>query len=83
MSEEQKTDYFSLFSGQIYGVTDEDAKFLDAYQIPLKGKPASSCKKCYGRLYTGYNIITKHYEICRKCGMKCIDMEKMIKRRTK
>jgi hypothetical protein len=83
MSEQQKVDYFSLFSGEIYAVSAEDEVFLDAHQIPLKCKPKSSCKKCYGRLYTGYNPISKHYEICRKCGVKCIDMDKMITRKSK
>lgn len=69
--------YFSLFSGVIYEVAEDETQFLDPYQIPLKERPNSSCKKCFGRLYVGYNIITKHYDICKKCGHKAIDMEKL------
>lgn len=78
MDEIPKKLFFSLFSGEIYEVAENEISFLDPYQIPLKQRPNKNCKKCHDRLYIGYNIITKHYDICKKCGHKFIDMEQMM-----
>jgi hypothetical protein len=69
--------YFSLFSGQIY-CQDEDQD-VDAFQIPLTGKlpEHKNCNKCYGRLYTAFNVTNKHYEPCRKCLKKYLDVKKL------
>lgn len=67
--------FLSIISGEIYEIDEDEIKNLDAYQIPLKQRPNSSCKKCYGRGYIGFNIITKSYELCRRCGRKIIDFD--------
>lgn len=71
--------YFSVFSGQIYS-QDEDQE-VDAFQIPLlcRPDPKKNCNKCYGRLYTAYNLSHKHYEPCRKCLKKYLDLKKLAK----
>ena len=72
--------FFSLFSGEIYEVPLEEAKLLDAHQVPLKDKPSTgikSCNKCKGKLYVTYLTPSNVFELCRKCGRKHIDMEYM------
>lgn len=73
-----KNIYFSLFSGQLYEASDDEVKTADAFQIPLREYPSKSCKKCYGRFYTAYNITHKHYEVCRKCMKKHLDVDRLI-----
>lgn len=69
--------YFSLFSGQIYSI--EPDMEVDAFQIPLTGKPHKhyNCSKCYGRLHLGYDLKNKHYIVCRKCLKKFLDVPKL------
>lgn len=67
--------YFSLISGDIYHVEEDEVKNLDANQIPLHKKPNSNCKKCYGRFYMGYDPNKKYYIPCPKCLNKCVDWE--------
>jgi formylmethanofuran dehydrogenase subunit E len=62
--------YFSLFSGELFS---SDETINDPHQIPLKQRPNSSCKKCYGRFYTSYNTTTKQFIVCPKCLAKCLD----------
>lgn len=64
--------YFSLLSGEIYEVEADEGKNLDKYQIQLKQRPKSSCRKCYGRLYRGFDIRNKIYQVCISCMNKCI-----------
>lgn len=73
VKQDNKQLYFSLLSGEMYYVEKDEIKNLDKYQIPLKKKPKSSCNKCYGRMYIGFNLTLKIYEICRKCAHSCID----------
>lgn len=73
--------YFSLFGGTIYQESSDVEPILDAFQIPLKRKPDSSCKVCYGRMYTGYDCIQRHYILCSKCSKKCIDIDKIYERK--
>jgi hypothetical protein len=73
--------YFSIFGGHLYYVQSDEEKILDPFQIPLLRSPNSSCKKCYGRFYTGYDTIKRHFLICNKCGTKCIDAQKMSNRK--
>lgn len=68
--------YFSIFSGQIYEASDDE--ILDAMQIPLIKKPSPSCKKCYGRFYTDYNLSFKQYTMCPKCLKQCLHGEKLL-----
>ena len=69
--------YFSLFSGEIF---DSPTELSDAFQIPLKQLPKSTCPKCYGRFYKSYSITNKQFEICNKCVKKCVDADRLIKR---
>jgi hypothetical protein len=66
---------FSLTTGSIYTIQKDELDKLDDLQIPLLSIPSSSCKKCYGRLYTGYNTVTKNYVLCKGCLRKYADME--------
>jgi hypothetical protein len=65
---------YSVFSGTYYDVLEKDVKLLDVGQIPLKKKPPTSCKKCYGRGYLGRDKNTYAYDICN-CIRKCIDFD--------
>lgn len=67
--------FFSMLSGNIYEIEEDETKNLDNFQVPLIKKPHHSCKKCYGRLYTGQNDTKQFYIICRSCGRKCIDFK--------
>ena len=68
---------FSLVTGDIYTIEKDELSNMDEYQIPLLKKPSSSCKKCYGRMYEGYDILSHTYKPCRKCLAKCIDYESL------
>lgn len=68
---------FSLITGDIYTIESDELKNMDKYQIPLKKRPPSSCKQCYGRMYTGYNSTLKVYQFCHKCANTCIDFKVM------
>lgn len=67
--------YFSVLSGELYYISEDEIKNLDSAQIPLKKKPSSSCKKCYGRFYVGKDIATGQYAICPRCARRCIDWD--------
>lgn len=66
---------FSLTTGTIYQLSEDELKNLDDLQIPLKKLPNSNCKQCYGRLYQGYDTKTKQYILCYKCLRKVADLE--------
>lgn len=74
---EEKKWFFSMFSGELYTVPLDEAKFLDAHQIALKDKPDSKCNKCYGRLYETYLTPANVFQLCKKCSKKYIDLEYM------
>lgn len=69
--------FFSVLSGVIYELPEDMKKSLDQYQIPLTKKPPSNCNKCYGRLYTGYNLSLKVFNVCPRCGNRFIDHAQM------
>lgn len=71
--------YFSLHTGEIYEVLEDEISTLNEFQVPLKCKPKSSCKNCYGRLHVGLNTLTQLYALCDSCSKKCIDWEKIKK----
>ncbi len=73
--------YFSIFGGNLYYAMEDEEKVLDPFQIPLTKSPNTSCKKCYGRFYIGYDNTKRHFLICGKCGKKCIDSEKIMRNR--
>ena len=78
MSEENKILFYSLLSGDVYSVTEDELDNLDQFQIPIKAKPSGSCKKCHGRGYIGFDIHKKYYSMC-KCTAKHIDRETITK----
>ena len=65
--------FFSLISGDMYYVEEDEIKNLDKSQIPLTVKPKSNCKKCYGRFYTALETKKKYYIPCPRCMKKCVD----------
>lgn len=76
MSDKKKLIYYSLLSGDVYEISEDEIENLDDYQIPLLKKPKPNCKGCYGRGYIGYNSIKKYYPMCR-CTSKNIDRERV------
>ena len=69
--------YFSLISGDMYYIGEDEVKNLDKAQIPLKEKPKQSCKKCYGRFYVMRDVKREYYVPCPKCLKKYADMDAM------
>ena len=67
--------FFSLTSGEIYKVFEDEIKNLDKYQIPLKSLPSTSCRKCYGRGYFGKDLKLNIFLVC-KCMQKHINFDK-------
>jgi hypothetical protein len=67
---------FSMVTGDIYEIEADELKNMDKYQIPLIRRPSPSCRKCYGRMYSDYNITLKLYTPCRKCVNRCVDFSK-------
>lgn len=65
---------YSVFSGILYEVSDKDLKLLDNGQMPLKKKPSTSCKKCYGKYDIGRDIQNYTYVPCL-CLRKVIDFD--------
>lgn len=65
--------FFSLVSGEMYYIEEDEIKNLDNSQVPLLKKPKSNCKKCYGRFYTGFEVNKKYYMPCTKCSKSCVD----------
>lgn len=64
--------YYSVVTGQVVKILADEIKLLEVYQIPLLKKPNTSCKKCYGRGYTGINSQNNLYSPCN-CILKIID----------
>lgn len=62
---------FSFATGEVYPIPDSNIKTLFSYQVPLTGKPKSSCRHCYGRGYFSINSDNKVYNMCR-CTVKQI-----------
>lgn len=69
---------FSTFSGTFYEIPEKDVSLLVMGQLPLKKKPSTSCKKCYGRGYVGRDAENLGYYACH-CVKKVIDMDEMKK----
>lgn len=76
MKNEDKSLYYSLLSGDVYEISNDEISNLDDFQIPLIKPPKSSCKTCHGRGYIGYDALKKYYPMCR-CIMKNIDKERV------
>lgn len=68
---------FSFVSGEVFEVEEDEVKNLEKYQIALKKRPLSHCKKCYGRGHLGFNLKTNVYLPCLRCMRACVDLEKL------
>ena len=66
---------FSIYSGLLYSVGEEEFSLLDDGQIPLTKKP-SNCKKCYSRGYIGFNVDKVMYMPCT-CIHKVTDSSRV------
>lgn len=73
----EKQIMFSLITGDIYTILSDEIKNMDEYQVPLKKRPLSNCKKCFGRFYTGRHLKHNLFIMCSKCSPKCVDIEKV------
>ncbi len=69
--------YFSVNTGEIYEVWEDEEETLDHFQVPLISRPKSNCKQCYGRFHVGFNMETEMYAVCSKCSKKYTDWEKL------
>lgn len=64
--------FYSVFSGIIYDVCEDEVANLDNGQIPLIAKPKASCKRCYGRGYAAKDPARGLYYMCT-CMSKVVD----------
>ena len=78
MSKNDKLTYYSLLSGEIYEVEEDEIENLDQFQIPLLKGSKNGCKKCFERGYIGYDSMRKYYPMC-KCIIKNIDRDRIQK----
>ena len=67
---------YSLLSGDVYEIPEDEFDNLDDFQIPLLKLPNKSCKRCYGRGYIGYDPVKKYYPMCR-CIVKHLDRDRI------
>jgi len=65
---------YSVFSGTLYELLNSDIKLLDIGQIPLKKKPQTNCKKCYGKYDLGRDAQNYAYIPC-SCLRKIINFD--------
>jgi hypothetical protein len=65
---------YNIFTGKYFQLLKSDVKLLSQGQFPLKKRPSQSCKKCYGRGYTGKNVTDFTYIPC-SCLRKQIDFD--------
>lgn len=66
---------FSVYTGMVYDIPEEQFNLLDDGQLPLKDKP-KACKKCYDRRYMGFSKTTYTYMPCL-CVSKIADLAKV------
>lgn len=78
MSDNKKILIFSIITGDIFTIEEDEYKNMDRHHVPLLKRPSSSCKKCYGRFHEGINTATKLYVLCRSCTNKCVDFKRMV-----
>jgi hypothetical protein len=65
---------FSVFSGTYYNLPEADIPLLEPGHIPLSKQPKTSCKKCFGRGYTGRDSNNLSHHIC-SCVQKVINFD--------
>jgi len=75
METQSKTIWiYSVFSGTLYELLESDIKLLDIGQLPLKKKPPTSCKKCYGKYELGRDVQNYAYIPC-SCLRKVVNFD--------
>jgi hypothetical protein len=75
METNNKISYvYSVFSGTLYEILNEDIKYLDEGQLPLNQKPKTNCKKCYGRFNIGRDSQNFSYYPC-SCLRKLVNVD--------
>jgi hypothetical protein len=63
---------YNVYSGECYSILEYELKNVQEGEIPIRQKPKTSCKKCYGRGYIGRDS-TKHiFQPCPNCIEKQI-----------
>jgi hypothetical protein len=65
-----KPDYFLVQDGTGESPTARSPRTVKdtrGNELSLPYAPKSSCKRCYGRGYDGFNIVTNKLIACRKC----------------
>jgi hypothetical protein len=70
---------YNLFNANYYNILLNDFNLLPEGQIPLNKKPSTSCKKCYGRGYSGKNTTDFTYIPCL-CLKKQINVDILLQR---
>lgn len=65
--------FFSIFSGTVYKVEEDEVKNLDEGQIPLVQPPDPKCNRCYGRGWESRDVQKGIYIFCSTCRKKCGD----------
>lgn len=58
---------FNVYSGSVFELQEEELKNLQEGEIPLEKAPKKSCKKCYGRGYTGKDKLKFIFQPCSQC----------------
>jgi len=58
---------FNAYSGKIHEIPEEELVTILEGDIPLVRFPKTSCKKCYGRGYTGFDKVRSVYQLCVNC----------------
>jgi len=76
--------YFSLVSGEMYYIEEDEVKNVKQTEIPLIAKPSDKCNKCYGRFYEGRHANLRagkwqhdFYVPCTRCSKKLVDWENL------
>ena len=72
---------FSIITGQVFEIQEEDLKVLYNYQIPVTDLPKTNCKKCFGRGYQAKDVKTQFYFMCpclQKHLLKGVDFSNLV-----
>ena len=68
----------SIVTGDTFTIIQDDIKMLFDYQIPLESLPKPSCKRCFGRGWSGIDPQNGLHHLC-KCVEKCFMKDYKIK----
>ena len=68
---------FSLITGEIFYIQEDEIKNFNQAHVVLKETPKGNCKKCYGRFHVGREITKNYYIPCPRCMRKYADWDAM------